>query len=119
MIQTAEHTNTSKPLRELPSVLRLSARPPPAPGRRASASGRHSSQYEAVRVRRKFSSAVRSNALLRAKESCEACGSRQQLELHHVGHRRDASLFNYLVLCARCHQAEHARRRNARPAWEK
>jgi hypothetical protein len=32
----------------------------------------------------------------------------------HVGHRRDASLFNCLVLCARCHQAEHVRRRNAR-----
>jgi hypothetical protein len=31
----------------------------------------------------------------------------------------DASLFNCLVLCARCHQVEHARRRNARPVWEK
>jgi hypothetical protein len=51
-------------------------------------------------VRREFSSAVRNNALLRAKDRCETCGSRQQLELHHVGHRRDASLFNCLVLCA-------------------
>jgi hypothetical protein len=51
-------------------------------------------------VRREFSSVVRSNSLLRAKDRCEACGSRQQLELHHVGNRRDASLFNCLVLCA-------------------
>jgi hypothetical protein len=70
-------------------------------------------------VRREFSSVVRSNALLHAKDRCETCGSRQQLELHHVGHRRDASLFNCLVLCARCHRAEHARRRNARTAWGK
>ena len=70
-------------------------------------------------VRREFSPVVRSNALLRAKDRCEVCGSRQQLELHHLGHRGDASLFNCLVLCARCHQAEHARRRNARPAWKK
>jgi hypothetical protein len=41
------------------------------------------------------------------------------MRLHHVDHRLDASLFNCLVLCARCHQAEHTRRRNARPAWEK
>ena len=38
-----------------------------------------------------------------------------RMRLHHVGHRLDASLFNCLVLCARCHQAKHARRRNARP----
>jgi hypothetical protein len=53
---------------------------------------------ESARVRREFSSVVRSNALLRAKDRCEACGWRQQLELHHVGHRGDASLFNCLVL---------------------
>ena len=51
-------------------------------------------------VRREFSPVVRSNALLRAKDCCETCGSRQQLELHHMGHRRDASLFNCLVLRA-------------------
>jgi hypothetical protein len=74
---------------------------------------------QASTVRREFSSVVRSNALLRAKDRCETCGSRHQLELHHVGHRGDASLFNCLVLCARCHQAEHTRRRNARPTWER
>jgi hypothetical protein len=41
-------------------------------------------------------------------------GRANSLELHHVGHRKDASLFNCLVLCARCYQTEHARRRNAR-----
>jgi hypothetical protein len=66
-------------------------------------------------VRQEFSSVVRINALLRAKDQCEACGSRQQLELHHVGHRGDASLFNCLVLCARCHQAEHAEALTALP----
>jgi hypothetical protein len=60
-----------------------------------------------------FIRTAKSGATLRAKDRCETCGSRQQLELHHVGHRRDASLFNCLVLCARCHRAERARRRNA------
>jgi hypothetical protein len=61
-------------------------------------------------VRKEFSSAVRSAALLRAKYRCEDCGSRQQLELHHIGLRRGAPLFNCTVLCVDCHKAEHRRR---------
>jgi hypothetical protein len=81
------------------------------------ASSRHNGQLRASHACAENS--VRSNALLRAKDRCETCGSRQHLELHHVGHRGDASLFNCLVLCARCHRAEDTRRRNARPGWEK
>jgi hypothetical protein len=54
--------------------------------------------------------------LPQAQCRCVVTGTAGARKLHHVGHCRDASLFNCLVLCARCHQAEHARRRNTRPA---
>jgi 5-methylcytosine-specific restriction endonuclease McrA len=62
-------------------------------------------------IRREFDSAVRLEALLRAKFRCEACGDKLTLELHHRGYRADRSLFNCQVLCAGCHVKEHKRRR--------
>ena len=62
-------------------------------------------------MRCEFSPTVRSQALLRCKYRCEVCGSRRELQLHHVGHRADRSLFNCTVLCADCHTKEHRRRR--------
>jgi 5-methylcytosine-specific restriction endonuclease McrA len=63
------------------------------------------------RPRRPFARNVREAALLRAKYRCEECGDyRSALELHHRGGRYDASGFNAVVLCLRCHRGEHARR---------
>jgi hypothetical protein len=67
-------------------------------------------------VRREFGPAVRSEALLRCKHRCESCGSRHDLQLHHVGYRADCSLFNCAVLCAACHTEEHQRRKERRVA---
>jgi hypothetical protein len=61
-------------------------------------------------MRREFSSTVRREALHRAKDRCEVCGARANLELHHIGDRTDRSLFNVHVLCAACHRKEHKRR---------
>ena len=62
-----------------------------------------------TRRRREFDPAVRAAALRRAVYRCEQCGSKQDLELHHIGHPRDVSLFNAEVVCADCHLAEHRR----------
>ena len=61
--------------------------------------------------RREFSQAVHHAALMRAQFRCEQCGRKEQLELHHVGHRADRSLFNARILCAACHARYHADRR--------
>jgi 5-methylcytosine-specific restriction endonuclease McrA len=58
--------------------------------------------------RREFGPAVRRAALLRAKDRCELCGSKVELELHHIGNRGGRSLFNAKVLCAECHRRLHA-----------
>jgi len=62
--------------------------------------------------RRKFSSAVRHAALVRAGYRCEKCGSKGLLELHHIGNRQDRSVFNAMALCVLCHAKLHADRRN-------
>jgi hypothetical protein len=66
-------------------------------------------------MRREFTDAVRRKALERAGWRCEKCDARYPLELHHVGHAADRSLFNALVLCVECHtkihQIENARNR--------
>ena len=54
-------------------------------------------------TRREFRPAVRQAALARAYYRCEQCGSRERLELHHIGNRQDRSAFNAMVLCVRCH----------------
>jgi hypothetical protein len=80
-------------------------------------SGRHNGQLRVspsaprVQFRRPQQRAAARQGSLRVAATGSSC--------INVGHRRDASLFNCLVLRARCHQAEHTRRRNARPAWEK
>ena len=65
-------------------------------------------------VRREFSKDVRAMAFTRAKDRCERCGSRNELELHHIGDHGDASLFNSMVLCCICHAAEHLMRKKKR-----
>jgi hypothetical protein len=50
-------------------------------------------------TRREFKPAVRHAALVRAGFRCEKCGSRERLELHHIGNRQDRSGFNAMVLC--------------------
>lgn len=62
-------------------------------------------------MRREFSPAVRAAALLRAKDRCQQCGTKDSLELHHIGHWADRSLFNCRVLCRHCHRRVHALRR--------
>src|SRR6516164_4872788 len=59
-------------------------------------------------MRREFRPAVRQAALVRAGYRCELCGSRERLELHHIGNRQDRSAFNAMVLCVRCHAKLHA-----------
>ena len=54
-------------------------------------------------MRSGFRPAVRRAALARAYYRCEQCGSRERLELHHIGNRQDRSAFNAMVLCVRCH----------------
>ena len=68
--------------------------------------------------RREFSPAVRREALKRAQFRCERCGTKYPLELHHVGHILDRSLFNCLVLCVECHTAMHqAENARGRMGW--
>lgn len=59
-------------------------------------------------MRREFSAAVRRKAFDRAGWRCERCDMRWPLELHHVGHAADRSLFNAQVLCVPCHTKIHA-----------
>ena len=55
-----------------------------------------------------FSPQLKLMAKVRTKFRCERCGDRENnLQCHHIGHPRDASLFNCLVLCEPCHVAEH------------
>ena len=61
-------------------------------------------------MRCEFRPAVRRAALARAGYRCEQCGSREQLELHHIGNRQDRSAFNVMVLCVRCHAKLHVDR---------
>jgi hypothetical protein len=73
-------------------------------------------------VRREFRPTVRRAALARAGYRCEQCGSRECLELHHIGNRQDRSAFNAMVLCVLCHAKLHADRRERfggrpPPAW--
>jgi hypothetical protein len=73
-------------------------------------------------VRREFGPDVRHAALVRAGYCCEKCGSRERLELHHIGNRQDRSAFNAMVLCVVCHAKLHADRRERfggrpPPAW--
>jgi hypothetical protein len=73
-------------------------------------------------TRREFRPAVRQAALARTYYRCEQCGSRERLELHHVGNRQDRSGFNAMVLCVVCHAKLHADRRERfggrpPPAW--
>jgi len=62
--------------------------------------------------RRKFSSAIRHAALVRADYRCEKCGSKGPLELHYIGNRQNHSAFNAMPLCVLCHAKLHADRRN-------
>jgi 5-methylcytosine-specific restriction endonuclease McrA len=62
-------------------------------------------------MRREFSPSVRGLAFLRAKHRCERCGSKEYLQLHHIGHPSDNSLFNAQVLCEACHSSEHMLRK--------
>jgi 5-methylcytosine-specific restriction endonuclease McrA len=66
--------------------------------------------------RREFNPAVRAQALLRAKDRCQHCSSKAGLEIHHIGYLADRSLFNAMVLCARCHLGLHKARRDRRPS---
>lgn len=62
-------------------------------------------------MRREFGPVVRNEAMLRAKRRCQICGSRNDLEFHHVGNPSDASLFNCQVLCHPCHSNAHRKDR--------
>ena len=62
-------------------------------------------------LRREFGREVRRQALQRARYRCQECGFSENLELHHIGHRADCSLFNCAVLCADCHHDVHAEQR--------
>lgn len=69
-------------------------------------------------MRREFSWSVRQAAFMRAKYRCERCESTSFLQLHHIGDPADISLFNAQVLCADCHEEEHARRKRLwRELW--
>jgi 5-methylcytosine-specific restriction endonuclease McrA len=63
-------------------------------------------------TRREFNKHTRRLALIRACYRCESCGSKENLQVHHIGDNSDRSLFNAMILCAQCHSKEHAHRKD-------
>ena len=54
---------------------------------------------------------TRTKALLRDKHECRHCGSKVQLEVHHITYKRiyKEKLKDLITLCKSCHMKEHAR----------
>lgn len=62
----------------------------------------------------------RAAALARVRYTCQRCGGRHKLEVHHRTYERfggDEHNEDLEVLCERCHDAEH-RREDARRQWD-
>jgi hypothetical protein len=64
-----------------------------------------------MRTKFEFSKTVRKMALARAKNSCERCGDKENLTLHHINGRVSGHLTNAMVLCNICHYWKHHQRR--------
>lgn len=54
--------------------------------------------------------ALREEVLRRDRWTCQLCGSRQNLEVHHLeprGRSGPDTMENLLTLCAACHRRQH------------
>ena len=60
-------------------------------------------------------------AMARAFGCCEICGEQKKLEAHHLHYRTvgSESLWDFLVLCRKCHYSEHCPTRFHRGRWIK
>lgn len=72
--------------------------------------GRHEQQQNTERARAKAEASRK--ALQRDEYTCQFCGTRRNLEVHHLLYRSHGGkddLDNLLTLCHRCHAAVHER----------